>query len=143
MSAPAPRPSPSPLRRRLRRVTAAQVAPVAVLLAGLLAALGGLVAKGPEAALGSVLATVATLLFFWTGAIPLLMVGGELTRAGVGYLVLMMTYALRLVALLLGLGLAVRAEVVDARWMAFTLIVCTLVWTGTQVALVGRSRPVL
>jgi len=54
-----------------------------------------------------------------------------------------MTYALRLVAVLLALAVAEASGAVDTRWLALTLIALTMVWTGTQVALVKRSRATL
>ncbi len=54
-----------------------------------------------------------------------------------------MTYALRLVALLVVLTVATRSGAADTRWLALTVIACTLVWVATQVALVGRSRATL
>jgi hypothetical protein len=95
------------------------------------------------APLGGLLAAVVTLLFFWIGALPLLLVGGNLSLAGPGFLLLLMTYGLRLVGLVVVLTVAGRSGAVDERWLALSVIVCTLVWVGTQVALVGRSRATL
>ena len=134
---------PSALRRRLRRVDARPVAPLTTVLAGVVSAAAGAAAQGSGAALGAAVATVVTLAFFLTGGIPLVLMGADMTRAGIGYLVLMMSYALRLVALLVAFTVSARSDHVDVRWAALTLIACTLVWVGTQVALVGRSRPVL
>ena len=115
----------------------------AVLLAGALSAVGGWLSGGEGAALAALLAALVVLAFFWTGALPLLLVGGNLSLAGVGFVLLLMTYALRLVALVLVLTVAARSEAVDVRWLAMTVIGCTLVWVGTQAALVGRSRATL
>jgi hypothetical protein len=116
---------------------------VTTVLAGALSALGGAVTGVDGAALGALVATVVTLLFFWTGALPLLLVGGNLSLAGVGFVLLLMTYGLRLVGLLVVLTVASRSNAVDTRWLAVTVIGCTLVWVATQVALVGRSRATL
>ncbi len=120
-----------------------RAAPVTTVVAGAVSALGGTLAGVDGAALGAAVATVVTLLFFWTGALPLLLVGGNLSLAGVGFVLLLMTYALRLVAMLVVLSLASRSDAVDTRWLAVTVIACTLVWVGTQVALIGRSRATL
>lgn len=128
---------------RLRRLDGPRAAPLAVLLAGVLAATAGAVAGVPGAPLGALLACVSVLLFFWIGALPLLLVGGNLSLAGVGFILLLMTYALRLVGLLVVLSLAIRSGAVDTGWTAGTLIACSLVWAVTQVALVGRSRATL
>lgn len=120
-----------------------RAAPVTTLLAGGVAALVGLGLGRDGAVAGALTAAVLVMLFFWTGALPLLMVGGQLSLAGVGFVMLMMTYALRLVGLAVVLALAARSDAVDVRWLALTLIVCSLVWVITQAALVGRSRVTL
>jgi len=128
---------------RLRRLDGPRGAPIAVLLAGTLSALAGALLGRDGAVLGAALATVVALVFFWTGALSLLLVGADTSRAALGLVILLMTYALRLVAVLLVLALAQASGGVDTRWLAMTLIALTLVWTGTQVALVGRSRATL
>lgn len=117
--------------------------PLATMVAGGVSALAGGLAEVPGAPLGAVLAAVVVIGFFWTGAVPLLLVGGDTSRAGLGLVVLLTTYVLRLVVLLLVLSLAVGTQVVDTRWTALTVIACTLVWVGAQVALVGRSKATL
>lgn len=130
-------------RGLLHRVDGPRAAPVAVLLAGGVSALLGAASGVDGAPLGAVLGAVVTLLFFWIGALPLLLVGGNLSLAGPGFLLLLMTYGLRLVALIVVLTAAERSGAVDTRWLALTVIACALVWVGTQVALVGRSRATL
>lgn len=125
------------------RVDGPRAAPLAVLLTGAVSAVAGTVAGVDGAPLAGLLAALVTLLFFWIGALPLLLVGGNLTLAGPGFLLLLMTYGLRLVGLVVALTVAERSGSVDTRWLALTVIVCTLVWVGTQVALVGRSRATL
>lgn len=129
--------------RALRRVDGPHAAPVTTALTGLLSAVAGAVSGVDGAPLGALLAALLVVLFFWTGAVPLLLVGGEASRAGVGLLVLLMTYALRLVALLVLLTAVTRSDVADTRWTALTLIACSLVWVATQAALAGRSRVTL
>ena len=130
-------------RELLRRVDGPRGAPVAVLLGGAASALAGALAGREGAVPGAAVATAVVLVFFWTGALPVLLVGGETSRAAIGFFILLMTYALRLVAVLVVLAVAERSGAVDTRWLALTLIALTLVWTGTQVALVGRSRATL
>ena len=120
-----------------------RTAPLTTLGAALLTALVGRLQGVEGAPLGALLAGVLVLAFFWIGAIPLLLVGGDLSLAGPGFLLLMTTYVLRLVGLSLVLALAGRSEAVDLPWLAGTLIACTLVWVLTSVALVGRSRVTL
>ena len=120
-----------------------RTAPVATLAAGVLSAGLGLVLERDGAVAGALIAAVLVILFFWTGALPLLLVGGDLSMAGIGFVILMMTYALRLVGLAVALALAARSDAVDERWLALTLIGCALVWVITQAGLVGRSRVTL
>jgi hypothetical protein len=128
---------------RLPHLDGPRTAPLTTLAAGLLSAIAGLLAGVQGAPLGAVLASVLVLAFFWIGALPLLLVGGNVSLAGPGFLLLMTTYALRLVGLLVILTVASRSGAVDRPWLAGTLIGCTLVWVLTQVALVGRSRATL
>jgi hypothetical protein len=116
---------------------------VTTALAGGLSAVGGVVLEREGAPAGALVAAALVLFFFWAGALPLLLVGGDLSLAGIGFLVLMMTYALRLVGLALVLAVAARSGALDVRWLAGTLIACALVWVITQVAVVGRSRATL
>ncbi|MEX2291734.1 MAG: hypothetical protein WD794_15595 [Mycobacteriales bacterium] len=127
----------------LRRLDGPRAAPVTVALTGALSALAGALSGVEGAAVGALVAAALVLVFFWTGALPLLLVGGDLSLAGIGLVLLLMTYALRLVGLLVVLSVVARSGAVDTRWLALTLIACTLVWVGTQVALVGRSRATL
>jgi hypothetical protein len=116
---------------------------VLTVLAGALSGALG-VARGVDGALlAGLLGGVVTVLFFWIGAVPLLLVGGNLSLAGVGFVLLAMTYTLRLIGLVAALSIAARSDAVDIRWLALTLIACSLVWVGAQVALVGRPRATL
>jgi hypothetical protein len=127
----------------LHRIDGPRAAPLAVLLAGAVSAGAGALAGAEGAPLGALLGALVVLLFFWIGALPLLLVGGNLSLAGPGFLLLLMTYGLRLVGLVVVLTVAGRSGAVDSRWLALTLIACSLVWVGTQVALAGRSRATL
>ncbi len=127
----------------LRRVDGPRAAPVTTAAAGVVSAVAGPAAGVEGAWPAALLAAALVVVFFWAGALPLLLVGGDLSLAGVGFLMLMMTYVLRLVGLALVLALASRSDAVDARWLALTVIACALVWVVTQVALVGRSRATL
>ena len=135
-------PESAPSRPR-HRLDGPRLAPVATLLAGGVSAAVGTARGVDGAALSALLASVVTVLFFWAGAVPLLLVGGNLSLAGVGFVLLVTTYALRLIALIAVLAVAARSDAVDLRWLALTVIVCSLVWVMAQVALVGRSRATL
>ncbi len=127
----------------MRRFDARTGAPLAVVVGGLVAGLIGALAGRPGTVPAAALATVAVLFFFWTGAIPVLLVGGDLSRAGIGFLLLGFTYLLRLVGLLAILSVSARSSAVDVRWLAYTVIALALVWVLAQVALLGRSRRTL
>jgi ATP synthase protein I len=113
------------------------------LLAGVASAALALAVGADGAPLGALFAALLVVAFFSAGGVPLLLVGGELARAGIGFLVLMMTYVLRLVALLVVVTLAARSGAVDIEWLAGTLIACTAVWLTTQVAVASRSGATL
>jgi hypothetical protein len=115
------------------------VSPVLPTLVAGLAGTGVAALAGPEGgAAGVAVATAVVLLFFAGGKVPLLLVDGQPDRAGVGFLVLMMTYALRLVGLLVVLTAAARSGLVDTRLTAVSVIVLTLVWTTAAVGSVLR-----
>ena len=126
----------------LRRAEASRLAPVTTLAAGLLSAAVGATVGVAGAPLGALIAAVLVVGFFWTGIVPLLLFGGG-PRAGFGLVVLLLTYVTRLLVLLVLLALVAGTDVADIQWLSVTVIVCTLVWVGTQVALVGRSRATL
>jgi hypothetical protein len=112
---------------------------VACLLAGAVSAVLGAALGRDGAAVGALISTALVLVFFTAGALPVLLVGGDTSRAGLGFLILQMTYLLRLVLLLGVLGVAEASGAVDIPWLVGTLIVLTLVWTTTRVALLSRS----
>lgn len=127
----------------LRRVDGPRAAPLTTLVAGLVSALAGALAGVSGAPLGALVAALVVLCFFWTGAVPLLLVGADTSRAGIGLVVLIASYVLRLVAVFVVLAVATGTGDVHTRWLAVTVIACTLVWVATSVALVGRSRATL
>ncbi|TDE15026.1 hypothetical protein [Jiangella asiatica] len=136
--------SPVPVRRRRRDASApARAATAAV---GLLCAVAGGVAAGGPGVVGGVLATVLVVAFFWSGLMPLALTE-RLSRgplAAVGLLLL--TYWVRLAAVLLTLYVAAELDVVDRRWTGMTLVACTLAFTVVYAVLTIRanagSRPV-
>ena len=118
-------------------------APVATAVAGLLAAGAGAALGRDGAAAGALIATAVVLAFFSMGALPVLIVGGDTSRAALGFLVLQMTFLLRIVGLIAVLAVAKKSGSVDTHWLALTLIALTLIWTCTRVALVSRSKATL
>lgn len=125
------------------RVDGRSAAPAACVVGGVISAGAGAALGRDGAALGALVATVLVLVFFSMGALPVLLVGGDTSRAGIGFLVLQLTYVLRLLALIAVLAVAKASGGVDTRWLALTLIALTLLWTGTRVALLGRSEAAL
>lgn len=114
--------------------------------AGLVAMLIASLAVGPQGWLSALVATGLVVGFFTAGALPLLVAGdGRHGRASMGFLVLVMTYALRLVIAIGVLTVATTSGAVDRRVMGLTVIGCALVWTGTQVVLGTRrsTQPTL
>lgn len=126
--------------QRRRRLDGAVAAPLACLLAGGASAVVGATQDRDGAALGALIATGLVLVFFTAGALPVLLVGGDTSRAGLGFLILQMTYLLRLVFLLGVLGLAEASGAVDMPWLVGTLIVLTLLWILARVTLLSRSE---
>ena len=126
----------APARRRL---DGRRAAPLACLLAGGVSAVVGASMDRDGAAIGALIATALVLVFLAAGALPVLLVGDDLSRAGLGFLVLQMTYLLRLVFLLGVLGAAKESGEVDIGWLVGTLIALTLLWTTTRVTLLSRT----
>lgn len=112
---------------------------VTTAVAGVVAALAGAVVAGSAGLLAGLVGTVLVLLFFAGGTLPLALTDGRDGRAGLGFVVLGLTYALRLVLAVAVLSVATASGHVDRRVMGLTVIGCALVWTATQVVLgVGR-----
>ena len=123
-----------------------RIAALTTSLAGLVAALLGAVTAGRDGVLSAIVGTVLVLLFLSAGSLPLVVAGdGTQGRAKLGFLVLGMTYALRLVLAVAVLTVADASGSVDSQVMGVTVIACALVWTATQVVLgtVRRHQPTL
>ncbi len=123
-----------------------RVAALTTSLAGLVALVLGAVAAGPDGVVSAVVGTVLVLLFLSAGSLPLVVAGdGTEGRAKLGFLVLGMTYALRLVLAVAVLTAAEASGSVDSQVMGVTVIACAVVWTATQVVLgtLRRHQPTL
>lgn len=114
-------------------------------LAALVTALTGLVAAGVawgavggRGPLSALLGTVLVMVFLSAGSIPFAIAGDtQQGRSGLAFVVLGLTYALRLVlALVL---LKVTQGHLDGTVVGATVVVCALAWTGTVVVL-GISK---
>lgn len=123
-----------------------RIAAATTTLAGLVAVLAGFVAVGGDGPLSAVVGLVLVLVFLSAGSLPLVVAGdGTQGRDKLGFLVLGTTYALRLVLAIAVLTVADSSGSVDSNVMGVTVIVCALVWTGTQAVLgtMRRHQPTL
>ena len=113
-------------------------APVATLLAGVLCAGVAGAQLGLRGVLSAALATAVVAVFFWSGTAPLALASLPAASVGLGLLVLLVNYALRLLLALVVLALAVRSGDVDRAATGLTLIACALVWTTAQAVRLAR-----
>lgn len=95
-------------------------------------AVGG---HGPGSAL---LGVVMVLVFFSAGSLPLA-IAGDGSKSGFAFLVLAMTYVLRILLGVVVYVVATRSPSIDRQAVGLTVIVCALAWVNTQVVL-GLSR---
>jgi hypothetical protein len=81
---------------------------------------------------------VMVLVFFTAGSLPLV-IAGDGGRSGFAFLVLAMTYVLRILLGVVVYVVATRSPSIDRQAVGLTVIVCALAWVNTQVVL-GLSR---
>ena len=123
-----------------------RIAALATAFAGLLAMIGSAIAVGSQGWLSALVGAALVVAFFLASGLPLLVAGdGQRGQAGMGFLVLLMTYVLRLLVAIGVLTVAATSGAVDRRAMGLTVIGCALVWTTTQVVLGARrsTQPTL
>lgn len=133
----------SPQHRPSMRVAGLRAA---VALTGVLAVLAGVVAAltGGQAQVVGALSGVALVgAFFLFGTLSTSLVAAFVPRAAL--VVALLTYTLQVLLLALVLvGISrsgVTEDELDVRWLAATVIVGTLVWTGALVADAVRNVP--
>ncbi|MGB8652826.1 MAG: hypothetical protein WCD35_19430 [Mycobacteriales bacterium] len=115
-----------------------RVAASVTALSGLVAALVSWLATGSHGAVSAFVGCGLVLVFLSAGSIPFVVAGdGTRGRAGLGFLVLGLTYALRLVLALV--VLKVTADVLDGTVVGLVVIACATVWTVTMLV-IGLSR---
>jgi hypothetical protein len=74
------------------------------------------------------------------GSLPFVVAGDTRQgRGGAAFVILGLTYALRLVVALVVLKLAARSHVLDRQVIGLVVIACAVAWTATHVVL-GLSR---
>ena len=130
----------SPLAHR-NRIAAATTA-----AAGLVAIVVGWLAVGARGPLSALLGVVLVLVFFSAGSLPFVVAGdGTHGRSGLAFLVLGMTYVLRILLGVVVYQVATLDDTVDSTVVGLTIIGCALVWTNTQlvVGLQRRHQPTL
>lgn len=119
-----------------------RTAVAAALLVGLVAVLTGALVAGSPAALGAAIGAGMVVVFFGFGALTVNAVASVSPNASL--LVALLTYTLEVVAVgVVFVALrssGVLGSTVDARWVAGTLIVTTLVWLVAQIIAATRSR---
>lgn len=120
--------------------TGLRAAPVTTLLVGVVCALVAGARAGEQGVVSALLGTVVVAVFFWSGLLPILLSRGQEDKAALGLAVLLVNYTLRLAVALLLLRGAAQADLVDERVLGVTIILATVTWTGTQVALLSRGQ---
>ncbi len=103
---------------------------------GVVAVLVSWASVGDHGPLSAVLGTVLVLVFFSAGTLPFVVAGdGTGGRSGLAFLVLGMTYVLRILLGVAVYQVATRAPSVDSTVVGLTIIACALAWTNTQLVL--------
>lgn len=108
------------------------------LIAGLIAAGVGAAVGGSAAAIGALLGVAVVIVFFMAGQLVLASV--LRTNPSMGMSVAMVLYLLKIGVLLALLLLLQGVTAFDTKAFAFTILVCTLVWTAAEVWVFGKSK---
>ncbi|HEX6196325.1 MAG TPA: hypothetical protein VFZ37_10455 [Jiangellaceae bacterium] len=98
------------------------------LAAGAVLVVAAGVAAGGGAAVSSAFGAVIVVLFLSSGAVALRMFGREDVPGGMGLIVFLLAFALRLLVVLFAVALIIRFDWVDAQWLGGSIVVCALVW---------------
>jgi hypothetical protein len=126
-----------PVPRRGRRLLVGATCAAIALLPAVAGAFGG-----ADAAVGTLVGLALVTAFFLVGRIPVRL--APVVPAGLGFLLLGLGYALRIVLLILALGAVRNLAHVDGRVVAGTVILGALVWSFAQVgAHVTSRRPTI
>ena len=117
-----------------------RVAALVTSLVGLAGTAAATAVRGSDGFWSGLLALALVLAFMSAGSLPFV-VAGDTTqgRGGVAFVILGLTYALRLVVALVVLKLAARSHVLDRQVIGLAVIGCAIAWTATHVVL-GLSR---
>ena len=111
--------------------------------AGLVAVVVAWLAVGSEGPLSALLGAGLVLGFFLLGGLPFVV--AQLGHKGMAFLVLGMTYLLRVLVGVVVWAVAVQSPDIDRVVVGVTVIACALVWVNTQVflGLARRHQPTL
>lgn len=116
------------------------VAALAASVMGLAGTAVASVTHGGDGVRSALLGLVLVLVFMSAGSIPFVAAGDtQHGRGSFAFIVLALTYALRLVLALVVLKLSARSEWVEGSVVGLTAIACTVAWTMAHVVL-GLSR---
>ena len=117
-----------------------RVAALVTSLVGLAGTAAATAVRGSDGLWSGLLALALVLAFMSAGSLPFV-VAGDTTqgRGGVAFVILGLTYALRLVVALVVLKLAARSHMLDRQVIGLVVIACAIAWTSTHVVL-GLSR---
>lgn len=115
-----------------------RVCALVTLAVGALCVLVSWVAVGSQGPVSAFLGVVMVLVFFSVGSIPLA-VAGDGSRSGFAFMVLAMTYVLRILLGVVVYVVASDSPSIDRQAVGLTVIACALAWVNTQVVL-GLSR---
>ena len=117
-----------------------RVAALVTSLVGLSCTAVAWAASGTDGLWSALLGVALVLGFMSAGSLPFVVAGDtKQGRGGAAFLVLGLTYALRLVVALVLLKLAARSHVLDRQVIGLTVIAGAVAWTTTHVVL-GLSR---
>lgn len=86
------------------------------------------IAAGGGAAASAAVAAVIVVLFLSSGFVALRLLGREDVPGGMGLVVFLLAFALRLLVVLFAVALIVRFDWVDGEWLGVSIVVCALVW---------------
>jgi hypothetical protein len=117
-----------------------RVAALVTTVVGLAGTAVGAAVRGSDGVWSGLLALALVLVFMSAGSLPFVVAGDTRQgRGGAAFVVLGLTYALRLVVALVVLKLAARSHVLDRQVIGLVVIACAVAWTATHVVL-GLSR---
>lgn len=90
------------------------------------------ISTGGGAAASAAAAAAIVVLFLSSGFAALRLLGREGVPGGMGLVVFLLAFALRLLVVLFAVALIIRFDWVDAQWLGGTIVICALVWITTH-----------